>query len=178
MTRPGAGLNAALLPDQASSGALTVETLMKLDLLYPEAGAPFGVGFAYPAAEGGQSVVLFGFVGTRRIDSQRDPQRSHLTELAFYEASPQKRVRLSKEILRYRDPGGGGYQLGRWYHVKLLVERGGLKAKVWPLGTSEPDWLYSLDWQSPRSGPAVPLLAASTSTNGAAAFDYFLLTRP
>jgi hypothetical protein len=174
--RPGAGLNAALLPDQAFSGPMILETLTRLDLLYPEAAAPFGVGVAYPFA--GQPVLLFGFVGTRRIDTLRDPKRTHLSELAFYEVSSQKRVRLGTEILTYRDASASRYQLGHWYHIKLLVEGGrSLKAKVWPLGTAEPDWMYSLMLEQPRSGPAVPLLAASTSTNGEAAFDYFLVTR-
>jgi hypothetical protein len=175
--RPGAGLNAALLPDQASPDTMVLETLMRLDLLYPEAGAPFGVGLAYPSAPGGRSVLLFGFVGTRRIDTMRDPARIHLTELAFYEVNAQKRARLGTEILTYRDASAKRYQLGHWYHVKLLVEGGrSLKAKVWPLGTAEPDWIYSLILEQSQPGPAVPLLAASTSTNGEVAFDYFLVT--
>ena len=76
---------------------------MRLDVLYPEASAPFGVGVAYPSATGGQSALLFGFVGTRRIDTIRDPTRNHLTELAFYEVSAQKRMRLGKEILVYQE---------------------------------------------------------------------------
>jgi hypothetical protein len=85
---------------------------------------------------------------------------------------------LGTEILRYHDASVRRYQLGRWYHVKLLVDDGrSLKAKVWPLGTTEPDWTYSLMLEQSQLGPAVPLLAASTSTNGEAAFDYFLVTR-
>jgi hypothetical protein len=176
--RPGAGLNAALMTDQAYPGTMILETLMRLDVLYPEASAPFGVGVDYPFAPGGQSVLLFGFVGTRRIDTMRDPTRKHLTELAFYEVSAHKRTRLGTEILRYHDASVRRYQLGRWYHVKLLVDDGrSLKAKVWPLGTTEPDWTYSLMLEQSQLGPAVPLLAASTSTNGEAAFDYFLVTR-
>jgi hypothetical protein len=176
--RPGAGLNAALLPDHGSSETMILETLMRLDLLYPEAGVPFGVGVAYPSAPGGQSVLLFGFVGTRRIDTMRDPTRTHLSELAFYEVNAQKRTRLGTEILTYRDASGKRYQLGHWYHVKLLVEGGrSLKAKVWPFGTTEPDWTYSLMLEQSQPGRAVPLLGASTSTNGEAAFDYFLVTR-
>ena len=101
--RPGAGLNAALMTGQAYPGTMILETLMRLDLLYPEASAPFGVGVAYPLAPGGQSVVLFGFVGTRRIDAVRDPKRNHLTELAFYEVSAHKRMRLGTEPLIYHD---------------------------------------------------------------------------
>lgn len=176
--RPGAGLNAALMTDQAYPSTMVLETLMRLDLLYPEASAPFGVGVAYPSAPGGQSVLLFGFVGTRRIDTMRDPKRNHLTELAFYEVSAHKRTRLGTEKLIYHDASVKGYQLGRWYYVKLLVDEGrSLKAKVWPLDTAEPDWMNSLILEQSRRGPAVPLMAASTSTNGEAAFDYFLVTR-
>ena len=108
----------------------------------------------------------------------RDPTRKHLTELAFYEVSAQKRTRLGTEVLVYHDASVRRYQLGRWYHVKLLAEGGrGLKAKVWPLGTAEPDWMYSLVLEQSQLGPAVPLMAAGISTNGEAAFDYFLVTR-
>jgi len=177
MTRPGAGLNVALLPAQASTNELTIETLMRLDLLYPEAAEPFGVGFAYPAAPGGQSALLFGFVGTRRIDQIEDPKRKHLTELAFYEANSQKRSRLGAEILLYRDARNKGYELGQWYHIKLLVEEGRkFKAKVWPLATAEPDWMYTLTLDQSMTGHAVPLLAAGISTNGEATFDYFLVS--
>lgn len=176
--RPGGGLNAALITDQVYPDTMIVETLMRLDLLYPEASAPFGVGVAYPSAPGGQSALLFGFVGTRRIDTMRDPTRKHLTELAFYEVSAQKRARLGMERLVYQNASVRGYQLGRWYHVKLLVEGGrSLKAKVWPLATAEPDWMYSLMLEQSQLGPAVPLIAASISTNGQAAFDYFQVTR-
>lgn len=176
--RPGAGLNAAMMTDQAYPGTMILETLMRLDLLYPEASTPFGVGVAYPFAPGGQSVLLFGFVGTRRIDTMRDPTRNHLTELAFYEVSAHKRTRLGTETLIYHEASVKRYQLGRWYYVKLLVDDGrSLKAKVWPLGTAEPDWMYRLMREQSQPGPAVPLMAASTSTNGEAAFDYFLVTR-
>ena len=178
--RPGGGLNAALMTDQVYPTTMTLETLIRLDLLYPEAGAPFGLGVAYPAAPGGGTTLLFGFVGTRRIETQRDPKRTHLTELAFYEASSQKRARLGETLL-YRDAIDAGamrYELGKWYHLKLSVEDGrSIKAKVWPRGTAEPDWMYNLNLEHSQAGPAVPLLAASTGTSGAAAFDYFLVTR-
>lgn len=178
LKRPGGGLNAALLTDQAYPASIVLETVMRLDLLYPEAGVPFGVGVAYPSAAGGQSALLFGFVGTRRIDTMRDPKRNHLTELAFYEVNAQKRTRLGTEILRYHDAFGGRYQLGSWYHVKLSVEGGSsLKAKVWPLDAAEPDWMYNLLLEQSQPGPPVPLLAAGTGTNGEVAFDYFLVTR-
>ena len=122
-------------------------------------------------------MLLFGFVGTRRIDTMRDPARKHLTELAFYEVSAQKRTRLGTEKLIYHDASGRPYQLGGWYYVKLLVKDGrSLKAKVWPLGTTEPDWMYSLMLEQSQPGPASPLLAAGISTNGEAAFDYFSVT--
>jgi hypothetical protein len=70
------------------------------------------------------------------------------------------------------------YELGKWYHLKLSVEDGrSIKAKVWPRGTAEPDWMYNINLEQAQAGPAVPLLAASTGTSGAAAFDYFLVTR-
>ena len=179
MTRPGGGLNAALVTDQAYPNTMIVETLVRLNLLYPEANAPFGLGAAYPSAVGGQSALLFGFVGTRRVDTLRDPKRIHLTELAFYEVNSQKRRRLGTEIVTYHDASARQYELGRWYHIKLLIEDGrSLKAKTWPLGTVEPDWMYSLMLDEPQMGRPVPLLAAGTGTNGAAAFDYFLVTSP
>jgi ketosteroid isomerase-like protein len=178
LKRPGAGLNAAVLPDQSAQGTIVLETLMRLDLLYPEASAPFGLGVAYPLAAGGQTALLFGFVGTRRIDTLRDPARSHLTELAFYEVNAQNRAKLGKEILKYRDASSKAYKLGNWYHIKLAVEEGlNLKGKVWPQGMAEPEWMYSVVLDSAIPGPAVPLLAASTSTNGEAAFEYFLVSR-
>jgi hypothetical protein len=180
-TRPGGGLNAALMTDQVYPSTMILETLIRLDVLYPEASAPFGLGVAYPAAPGGATTLLFGFVGTRRFDTLRDPKRTHLTEFAFYEASSQKRGRLGQETLLYRvatDAPTRQYQLGRWYHLKFSVEDGrSLKAKVWPRGIAEPDWMYSLELQQAQAGQAVPLLAASTGTSGAAAFDYFLVTR-
>jgi hypothetical protein len=175
--RPGAGLNVALLTEQAKPGTMVLETLIRLDLLYPEASAPFGLGVSYPLARGGQIALLFGFVGTRRIDTIKHPTRKHLTEVAFYEVTAQKRSRLGTKVLTYRDPSDNQYRLRRWYHVKLLVDGGrSLRAKIWPLGATEPDWLYNLSLEQSQSGPAVPLLAASTSTNGEAAFDYFLVS--
>jgi len=175
--RPGGGLNAALMTDQVYPSTMILETVIRLDLLYPEASAPFGLGIAYPAAPGGGTTLLFGFVGTRRIDTLRDPKRTHFTELAFYEASSQKRARLGEPLL-YRDDAATRYELGKWYHLKLSVEDGrSLKAKVWPRGTAEPDWMYNHNLDQSQTGPAVPLLAASIGTSGAAAFDYFLVTR-
>jgi hypothetical protein len=175
--RPGGGLNAALLTDQVYPRTMELETLMQLNLLYPEANAPFGVGVSYPSAPGGQTALLFGFVGTRRIDTLKDPTRNHLTELAFHEVSAQKRTRLGTEKLIYQDASGKQYQLKRWYHVKLSMEEGrSFKAKVWPLGTTEPDWMYSLKLEQARPGPVVPLVSGGISTNGEAAFDYFSVT--
>lgn len=171
--RPGAGLNAAVVSDRLYPKDLVIETLMRLDLLYREAGEPFGVGVAYQNLNGNRSALLFGFSGTRRIDSQADASRKHLTEVAFYDVSAQKRSKLGDSVMLYP----GGYELGRWYHVKLLVEGGAqLKAKIWPQGKNEPDWMYELKLAQPKSGVGVPLLAAGITTNGAASFDYFLVT--
>jgi hypothetical protein len=51
-----------------------------------------------------------------------------------------------------------------------------LRSKVWPHGSKEPDWMYEMKLPQPKSGVGVPVLAAGTSTSGAAAFDYFLVT--
>ncbi len=170
MRRPGAGLNAAVVADRVYPNDLTVETLMRLDLLYEEAREPFGAGVAYPNPTG-NSAIVFGFAGTRRIDSIKDPSRKHLTEVAFYDINPQRRVKLGDAILKY----GGGYKLGQWYHLKLSVEGGErLKAKIWPRGTSEPDWMYEARLPQPKTGAPIPLLVAGTSTSGAASFDYIM----
>jgi|GEM_PF-1647438 len=177
MRRPGAGLNAALVVGQSFPADLTVETLARLDLLYPEAGEPFGVGVAYTDLTQGVSALLFGLTGTRRIDSLDNPSRRHLTEVAFYDVSPQKRARLGDRILTYTDGSSKTYELKRWYHIKLAIEGGQrLKAKLWPLGSVEPDWMYHQTLDHPKRGAPMPLLAAGTTTNGEAAFDYFLVT--
>jgi hypothetical protein len=180
MRRPGGGLNAALVTDREFSARaypqeVTVETLLRLDLLYPEASAPFGVGVAYAHADG-QSALLFGFAGTRRFDAQRDSARRHLTEVAFYEVTPQRRGRVGNQILTFSEGAAKGYRLGQWYFVKLAVADGReAKAKVWPFGAAEPDWMYHLTLDPPKRGALLPLLAAGTGTNGEAAFDYFLV---
>jgi hypothetical protein len=97
--------------------------------------------------------------------------------VGFYEVSAEKRQRVGPSPLPYRDAATNGYRLGRWYHLKLAVERGRwFRAKVWPLGGPEPDWMYSATLDEAKLGPPVPLLTASRGTNGEAAFDYFLVT--
>jgi hypothetical protein len=171
--RPGGGLNAAIVADRVYPKDMVIETLIRLDLLYEETREPFGVGVGYQNITGGRSVVLFGFTGTRRIDSRTDPARKHMTEVAFYDVNAQKRTRLGDPVLVYQD----GYKLGHWYHVKLMVEGGErLRSKVWQHGSKEPAWMYEVKLPQPKSGVGVPVLAAGTSTSGAAAFDYLLVT--
>src|SRR5262249_46667117 len=102
MQRPGGALNAAVVADRIYPANLTVETLMRLDLLYEEAGEPFGVGVGYQNPTDGNSAVVFGFTGTRRTDSAKDPSRRHLTEVAFYDISEQRRVRLGDTVMTYQ----------------------------------------------------------------------------
>src|SRR5262249_22680055 len=118
MQRPGAGLNASVIADRIYPANLTVETLMRLELLYEEAREPFGVGVGYRSPNEGNSAIVFGFTGSRRVDSAKDPSRKHLTEVAFYDLNEQRRVRLGDAVMTYQ----GGYKLGEWYHVKLAVE--------------------------------------------------------
>ncbi|MCI0666304.1 MAG: PKD domain-containing protein, partial [Acidobacteria bacterium] len=77
--RPGAALNAAVAAGRAFPRDLVIETLVKLDLLYQETREPFGIGVAFQTLTGGRSAVLFGFTGTRRADSLKDPSRKHMT---------------------------------------------------------------------------------------------------
>ena len=171
--RPGAALNAAVAAGRAFPKDLVIETLMRLDLFYQETREPFGVGVAYQTLTGSRSAVLFGFTGTRRADSLKDPSRKHMTEVAFYDVSEQKRVKLGDSVLTFQ----GGYKLGEWYHVKLMVEGGEkLKGKIWRRGSKEPDWIYEERLAQPKNGAILPILVASTSTSGAASFDYFLVT--
>jgi hypothetical protein len=173
MRRPGAALNAAVVAGRLFPPRLTVETLMRLDLLYEEAREPFGVGVAYQDQSGGNSAVAFGFVGTRRADAMKDRSRKHLTEVAFYDLDSQKRVRLGDAVMTFNAAGSGGYNLGDWYHVKCAIEGGeNLKAKIWPRGSSEPDWMYEARLPQRRAGAPFPMLVAGVSTNGAASFDY------
>lgn len=173
--RPGGGGNLAVTADQVYPDEIEVETLMRLDLLYPEASAPFGVGLVYPGRE---EVLAFGFVGTPRIETMRDRSRSHLSEVAFYRLTPTERTRLGGENLPYYDAARKGYELGRWYHVKLAVEKGPrLLAKLWPWGGSEPEWMYSLALENSLVGSPWPALIAGVGTSGEATFDYLLVTR-
>ncbi|HKQ79579.1 MAG TPA: hypothetical protein VJ810_38155 [Blastocatellia bacterium] len=173
MRRPGVGLNAAVVADRAYPGYLTVETLMRLDLLYEEAREPFGVGVGYQNLTEGNSGVVFGFTGTRRTDSAKDPARRHLTEVAFYDISGQSRNRLGDAVLVYN----GGYKLNEWYHVKLTVEGGEkVKAKIWPRGSKEPEWMYETNLPQRKSGVTVPMVVAGVGTSGEASFDYLLAT--
>jgi hypothetical protein len=177
MRRPGAGLNATVVADRIYPNDLTVETLMRLDLLYEEAREPFGVGFAYPDLSGNNSAIVFGFSGTRRSEAAKDRSRKHMTEVTFYDINPQKRTKIGDAVLNFKDADGGGYKLGRWYHVKLMVEGNEkLKAKVWPRGSSEPDWMYETPLPQRKSGAPLPMLVAGTGTNGAASFDYLLVS--
>jgi hypothetical protein len=173
MQRPGGALNAAAVADRIYPADLTVETLMRLDLLYEETREPFGVGFGYRHPTEGSSAVAFGFTGTRRADSSKDPSRKHLTEVAFYDINEQRRVKLNDAVMTYQ----GGYKLGEWYHVKLAVEGGvKLKAKIWPRGSSEPEWMYEAALPRRKSGFIAPMLTAGVSVSGAASYDYMLVT--
>ncbi|MGH9934795.1 MAG: hypothetical protein ACREAM_01035 [Blastocatellia bacterium] len=171
MRRPGAGLNTAVVADRAYTSNLTVETLMRLDLLYEEAREPFGVGVAYQNSSVGNSAVVFGFTGTRRIDSAKATSRRHLTEVAFYDISEQRRSKLGEAVMVY----DGGYKLNEWYHVKLTVEGGEkVKAKMWPRGSNEPEWMYETTLPRRKSGLTAPMMVAGVGTSGAASFDYLL----
>jgi len=177
MRRPGGGMNAAVAADRAYPTSLTVETLMRLDLLYEEAREPFGVGVGYRDPAEGNSAVVFGFTGTRRTDTAKDPSRKHLTEVAFYEISEQRRARLGDVVMTYNasGPGQSGYKLGEWYHVKIMVEGGEkLKAKIWPRGSGEPEWMYEATLSRRKSGLAAPLLIGGIGTSGEASYDYLL----
>ena len=171
MRRPGGSLNAAVVADRSYPAALTVETLMRLDSLYEEAREPFGVGVGYQNPTEGNSAIVFGFTGTRRTDSARDSSRKHLTEVAFYDLSELKRNKLGPPVMIYN----GGYKLNEWYHVKITVEGGEkVKAKIWPRGSSEPEWMYEANLTQRKSGVIVPMIVAGIGTSGAASFDYLL----
>jgi hypothetical protein len=179
MQRPGAALNAAVVADRIYPANLTVETLMRLDLLYEEAREPFGVGVGYRHPTEGNSAVIFGFTGTRRADSATDPSRRHLTEVAFYDINEQRRVKLGDAVMTYHASGSGqiGYKLGEWYHVKLMVEGGEkVKAKIWPRGSSEPEWMYEATLPQRKSGLVAPMLTAGVGVSGAASYGYLLAT--
>ena len=181
MQRPGGAFNAAVAADRIYPADLTVETLMRLDLLYEEAREPFGVGVGYRNPAEGHSAVVFGFTGTRRTDSAKDPSRRHMTEVAFYDISEQRRVRLGDAVMTYQAPGSGqsGYKLGEWYHVKLKVEGGEkVKAKIWPRGSSEPEWMYEATLPRRKSGLAAPMAAAGVGVSGEASYDYLFATAP
>ena len=181
MRRPGGALNAAVVANRIYPANLTVETLMRLDLLYEEAREPFGVGIGYRSPADGNSAVIFGLTGTRRADSANDASRRHLTEVAFYEVSEQRRVKLGDVVMTYQAGGSGqsGYKLGEWYHVKLTVEGGEkLKAKIWPRGSSEPEWMYEATLPRRKSGLAAPMVAAGVGASGAASYAYLLATNP
>jgi hypothetical protein len=181
MRRPGGAFNAAVVADRIYPANLTVETLMRLELLYEEAREPFGVGVGYRTPTDGNSAVIFGFSGSRRADSAKDPSRNHLTEVAFYEINEQRRVRLGDAVMTYHAKGSGqsGYKLGEWYHVKLMIEGGEkVKAKIWPRGSSEPEWMYEATLPRRKSGLAAPMVAAGVGASGAASYDYLLATSP
>jgi hypothetical protein len=172
MQRPGGALNAAAVADRIYPADLTVETLMRLDLLYEEAREPFGVGFGYRHPTEGSSAIIFGFSGTRRTDSAKDPSRKHMTEVAFYDINEQRRVKLNDAVMKYQ----GGYKLGEWYHVKLAVEGGEkLRAKIWPRGSSEPEWMYEATLPRRKSGFIAPMLAGGVGVSGVASYDYILV---
>src|SRR5262249_42165332 len=171
MQRPGGALNAAVVADRIYPANLTVETLMRLDLLYEEAREPFGVGVGYRHPTEGNSAVIFGFTGTRRVYSAKDPSRKHLTEVAFYDINEQRRVKLGDAVMTYQS----GYKLGEWNHVKLTIEGGEkVRAKIWPRGSSEPEWMYEATLPRRISGIAAPMVTAGVGTSGAASYDYLL----
>ena len=125
----------------------------------------------------GNSAVVFGFTGTRRTDSAKDPSRRHLTEVAFYDVNEQRRDRLGDAVMIYHASGSGqsGYKLGEWYHVKLMVEGGEkVKAKIWRRGSSEPEWMYEATLPRRKSGLAAPMVTAGVGASGAASFAYLL----
>jgi hypothetical protein len=172
MRRPGAGLNAAVVADRAYPNDLIVETLIRLDLLYEEAREPFGAGVAFQSLSGGNSAVVFGFSGTQRADSLKDPARKHMTEVAFYDINAQRRIKLGDTPMIFE----GGYELSRWYHLKLMVEGGDhFKAKIWLRGANEPQWMFSTKLPEKKNGIMAPLISAGTSTSGAASFDFLLV---
>lgn len=171
--RPGAGLNAAVVADRAYPANMTVEALTRLDLLYEEAREPFGVGIAYQNPTEGNSAIVFGFTGTRRVDSAKDPSRKQLTEVAFYDISQQRRIKLGDATMTY----SGGYKLGAWYHIKFTVEGGErVKAKMWPRGANEPEWMYEARLPQRKSGVTAPMIVAGVGTSGAASYDYLLIS--
>jgi hypothetical protein len=171
--RPGAGLNAAVVTDRAYPANMTVEALMRLNVLYEEAREPFGIGVAYQNPAAGNSAVVFGFTGSRRVDSAKDPSRKHLTEVAFYDISEQGRARFGDAVMTYKE----GYKLDSWYHIKLVVEGGEkAKAKIWPLGSNEPEWMYEASLPQRKSGATAPMIVAGAGTSGAASYDYLLVT--
>jgi hypothetical protein len=179
MQRPGAALNAAAVADRIYPANLTVETLMRLDLLYEEAREPFGVGVGYRHPTDGSSAVIFGFTGTRRADSAKDSSRRHLTEVAFYDISEQRRVKLNDAVMTYNASGSSqnGYRLGAWYHVKFRVEGGEkVKAKIWLRGSSEPEWMYEATLPRRKGGFIAPMVTAGVGVSGAASYDYLLVT--
>lgn len=175
--RPGGRANLAITADQVYPDEIEVETLLRLDLLYPEAAVPFGVGLIYQSG-GHQRAFVFGFVGTRRIESATDRSRRHLTEVAFYRLAPGERTRLGGGNLPYYDAARKGYELARWYHIKLAVDKGSrLLAKVWPWGGSEPEWMYSVALDESLLGPPLPALVGGMGTSGEATYDYLLVLR-
>lgn len=152
---------------------MTVEALTRVDLLYEEAREPFGVGIAYQNPTEGNSAIVFGFTGTRRVDSAKDPSRKQLTEVAFYDISQQRRIKLGDATMTY----SGGYKLGAWYHIKLTVEGGEkVKAKMWPRGANEPEWMYEARLPQRKSGVTAPMIVAGVGTSGAASDDYLLIS--
>ena len=166
--RPGNGLNIATA-DAQSARDVTIETRMRLDMLYQEAAVPFGIGFAIQNGDSGRGYLLFGFVGTRRIDHERDSSRRHMTEVAFYELSATKRGSLGDRILTWPK----GFDLGTWYQVKLRIEGGQkLKAKIWPVDDAEPDWSYEVTLGHALQGKYSPILVGGAGTSGEASYGY------
>jgi len=56
-----------------------------------------------------------------------------------------------------------------------MVEGGEkLKAKIWPRGSGEPEWMYEATLSRRKSGLAAPLLIGGIGTSGEASYDYLL----
>lgn len=176
--RPGEGLNFAALIDRDYPSNLTIQTRARLDLLYPEAKVPFGLGLAFTDPAEGAFKLLFGFIGTRRIETRLNPSVHHLSEVGFYELRGPRRLKLGPSVMTYPKNSKDGYALGRWYWMKLQISGGRLlRAKIWNEGSSEPDWIYELDLgRQIRSNP-VPILTAGAGTSGEITFDHVLVMK-
>jgi hypothetical protein len=176
--RPGEGFNFAALIDRDYPSNLTIQTRARLDLLYPEAKVPFGLGLAFRDPAEGGFMLWFGFIGTRRIETKLNPTIRHLSEVGFYELRGPRRLKLGPSVMTYPKDSKAGYELGRWYWIKLQLSGGRiLRAKIWNEGSPEPDWTYELDLGRQVPANPVPLLTAGAGTSGEIAFDHVFVMK-